>query len=610
VLYLPPILNVHADSDELATLGRKLALSLDKFAASNSAIYESHAATVTVRDREEHACRLTRKEGPAGQPVPLADVFMVDYRPVLMERYRKAGLGQKILLAGLGLVVMLGKGLLALARQPFKVKRLRDRCQALYVLACFSVVFAYLALLLVTAVAVVHNTLDHAKRVDNGAPHGTNDNAAIAFTNQNVLDFGPAWPVLPVLPQSPGAQTWRTPPGMGEPLFPPAALPLWTTNGTGPGTVWEFASGEPESPSLSGWFGESVGAVWELVIAPVRFVWDLDAADAGLLLLVLTALGLAGGQGTGEPPAQLHQPRLRGDAGLHLLPLVHRPPRGDHRAGGRPTRRDHGVRSLRTLPGHRLQLRDDRGVRRVLPASEVRARRLDQVDTLVTIAAPYDFILTYWPRYFADRLHAPPAHLAEHLFAGGSPGHLLRQGAGARRSASSGCAAAASPHRRRGRTDRRTLSACRTSLPPGRRANSPSVKASRMSNWGMFGWMAMQGLGAHSRYWAKGEDGERNCFDLLVGGRLPGGIRAPGTGRCRHCRRPRGPATGQAILTWLRDRKAAPGVTGAALESYGRQRWFSGRCHCGWAGHCLRMRWWGGKPALAREQAQALGASP
>lgn len=529
MLYLPPILNVHADSDELATLGRKLALSLDKFAASNSAIYESHAATVTVRDREEHACRLTRKEGPAGQPVPLADVFMVDYRPVLMERYRKAGLGQKILLAGLGLVVMLGKGLLALARQPFKVKRLRDRCQALYVLACFSVVFAYLALLLVTAVAVVHNTLDHAKRVDNGAPHGTNDNAAIAFTNQNVLDFGPAWPVLPVLPQSPGAQTWRTPPGMGEPLFPPAALPLWTTNGTGPGTVWEFASGEPESPSLSGWFGESVGAVWELVIAPVRFVWDLDAADAGLLLLVLTALGFAGGQG--------QENRLRNfinRASEEMLAFIYYLSFTDRRAE---------ITGLVDARLEEIMESGDYGRYVVMgfsfgtvvaldafcPASDARARRLDQVETLVTIGAPCDFILTYWPRYFADRQHQPPKTWLNVY----SPVDLLGtcfDKEKARQERAQRLRAANQPVPLPSHTDLQNSFGHADQLATGPTQEFAFREGIPDEQLGIFGWIAMQGLGAHSRYWAKGEDGERNCFDLLVAGVFPEEFAPPAPG--------------------------------------------------------------------------------
>ncbi len=50
---------------------------------------------------------------------------------------------------------------------------------------------------------------------------------------------------------------------------------------------------------------------------------------------------------------------------------------------------------------------------------------------------------------------------------------------------------------------------------------------------GLFGWIAMQGLGAHTRYWAKGEDGERNCFDLLVPGIFPEEVAIHGTQRAR-----------------------------------------------------------------------------
>lgn len=517
VLYLPPILNLHAD-DELATLGRKLAVSLDKFAANNAAVYASQATTTTVREREEAVCRLTRRDNATTAPEPLADIFLVDYRPVLMARYRAAGLPQKVLLAGLGLIVMGWKGVWALVRQPFRVKRLRDRFQALYAVGCFGLVFFYLACVLMTALQILSLQMRPAEPARDEASAASNP--APGATNEGWLDYGTVWPLAPGAPAASEPHMWFAAPGTGERLFPPAALPLTSSNGAPDGSVWQVLPGGGAIPLGADVEGSWLDGAWNWLTAPWRWLWNMEAKDSALLLLVLTALGLAGGQGK-ENPLRSFINR----ASEEMLAFIYYLSFTDRRA------------EITGLVDARLEEVMESGpYERYLvigysfgtivafdafcPASEVRARRLDRVDTLVTIAAPYDFILTYWPRYFADRLHAPPAQWLNIY----SPVDLLGT-----------CFDKAQARvEREQRLRARGLSA----PPPGpdepqnsfglpdQLATGPTREFAFREGipdeqLGLFGWVAMQGLGAHSRYWAKGEDGERNCFDLLVGGLFP-----------------------------------------------------------------------------------------
>lgn len=521
ILYVPPILNLHAD-DELATIGRKLAASLDKFATDNDAVFASQAATVTVREREEGVVRLTRRVGAAGNPVAMADLFMVDYRPLLMARYRGAGLPQRIALAALGLVVMGWKGLWSLVRQPFHVKRLRDRFQALYALGCFSLVFAYLALVLLTAFKVV------SLRFAPPEPKAPTPAAAVGETAGDRfgwLDYGLDWPAPEVAPL-PDTRRWFTPPP-GEPLFPPALLSSPSTNGGG-GSVWQLVPVEPraltprvddEDSSFEG-FGRALTAPW-------RWLRDLDAADTGLLLLVLTALGLAGGQGRENPLRQFIN-----RASEEMLAFIYYLSFTDRRA------------EITGLVDARLEeiMESGRYERYLVmsysfgsivaldtfcPASETRARRLDRVDTLVTIGSPYDFILTYWPRYFADRFHAPPPTWLNVY----SPVDLLgtcfnKDEARAARARRLRARQLPAPVPARVEPENSFGQVGQLATGPTREfAFREGIPDEQL---GLFGWLAMQGLGAHSRYWAKGEEGERNCFDLLVGGLFPAEVEAEG----------------------------------------------------------------------------------
>ncbi len=495
-------------------------MSLDKFADEHAATYESHAATVTLRAREEGICRLSRRTGPAARPEPMADVFMVDYRTLLMARYRDAGWGRKTLLAALGLGVMAGKGLWAMGGK-LHVKRLRDRFQALYALACFSIVFVYLALVVVAAVGIVQAQFKDAKPDPTGSAPATNSAAAPTATNQGPLDFGTVWSPMLNFPQGPDAERWLAPPGAG------AWDGRWKMeDGTAPPSAILFL---PPEPPVGEWLEQVPGVVWGWVTWPFAWAWKLDP---GLLLLVLTALGLAGGQG--------RENRVRAfinRASEEMLAFIYYLSFTDRRAEitGLVDARleqimESGAYSRFVVMGYSFGTVV--ALDAFCPASDARARRLDRVETLVTIASPYDFILTYWPRYFADRQHAPPPTWLNVY----SPVDLLgtcfdKEKARAERAQR--LSQPKSPLAKPAPDELQNSFGQADQLATGPTQEFAFREGIPDEQLGLFGWIAMQGLGAHSRYWAKGEDGERNCFDLLVPGMFPEEVAIHGTQRAR-----------------------------------------------------------------------------
>ncbi len=133
---------------------------------------------------------------------------------------------------------------------------------------------------------------------------------------------------------------------------------------------------------------------------------------------------------------------------------------------------------------------------------ETRARCLDGVDTLVTIGSPYDFILTYWPNYFLKRNPAqrpPPTWINVY-----SPVDVLASQFCKSTDAREGGELLEDSYGEEGKL----------AFPPtfevAFRENFPGEQLS----WGSA--FLMLGMRAHSMYWSRVEDQERNCFGLVV----------------------------------------------------------------------------------------------
>jgi len=138
------------------------------------------------------------------------------------------------------------------------------------------------------------------------------------------------------------------------------------------------------------------------------------------------------------------------------------------------------------------------------PPDGVRARRLDHVDTLITIGSPHDFILTYWTDYFANR---DPGHRLPATWLNiYSPTDVLssqfEKTSSDRPDASSG-----GLENSFGR--------------PGLLAHGPTEElvfrehstSEELTLWSL---LCLRGLRAHSLYWSPDEQRDRNCFHLIA----------------------------------------------------------------------------------------------
>ena len=138
------------------------------------------------------------------------------------------------------------------------------------------------------------------------------------------------------------------------------------------------------------------------------------------------------------------------------------------------------------------------------PPDGVRARRLDHVDTLVTIGSPHDFILTYWADYFANR---DPGHRLPATWLNiYSPTDVL----------SSQFEKTSS-----GRPDASSGGLENSFGRPGLLARGPTEElvfrehstSEELTLWSL---LCLRGLRAHSLYWSPNDQRDRNCFHLIV----------------------------------------------------------------------------------------------
>ncbi len=130
----------------------------------------------------------------------------------------------------------------------------------------------------------------------------------------------------------------------------------------------------------------------------------------------------------------------------------------------------------------------------LFPPSEIRAARLSEIRTLVTVGSPHDLILTYWPRYFDKRSasHRPPANWINVFL----PADLLSTRF----------------------LDRKTES---TPLP-----HLPNREAAFREGYGdealgLLGWITLLGLRAHTMYWSNDNERERNSLGLVIADLFP-----------------------------------------------------------------------------------------
>lgn len=463
MLYLPP-LGSHR-GDELAVLGRKLATALDRQSASGSSRYEAVMGAREAAGQPQAVCRIVRHHPGEATPRAVADVFMVDYRDTLMARHRGRVLLSKCALAAVGTVELSRRLLLhLLGSNPRRATR-QEVFQTFIALGGMVVIMAYLVLLILSAARLVTGAIDPAASPTTPAP--------VAST----APHGPG--PVPGAPSS--TLSWEVEPG-GRP----------TATGTPAPSIATQTPPPPGLSKLMEWWRKSyqgAGVLMSLVLVSRLLTRDRAAIVGWVTRMSEDMLAFVFYLGMGDRRAE-----VTGLVDEHVEKLLEA-----GRGYERVALMGYSFGSIVALDV-------------LFPADDIRARRLDRVDTLVTLGAPVAFILTYWPGYFAQRsrrhaalktwvnVFSPLDVLATQFDPPQpSPGEPALQ-------------------RSHGNPD--TL----WRGPDVEHAFREGAAEGRLT-W--FGALTFLGLRAHSMYWAPEDGHERNCLHLVVGDVFPEEAGAP-----------------------------------------------------------------------------------
>lgn len=501
VVYLPPILAEHPGT-ELEQLGEKLAVALDRHAVAGPNRYRVTTEFVDLRDRKEKICRLVCRDAEGKAERPVADLYLLDYRPKLVQRQREGILVTRLLLAGLGLAEAGRRVVWQMFRPSHRLLTPPERFQSLVALGFLAVIALYLFTLLLGAIRVIETTW-----------------------RRPAADGVPASPGLGWVPVPPGlfpaTNTWLT--VTQQVAFritnhPPGSARWWlVATNLGPLSTGEVSpesrallsassltappgplSGPTAHPDRAGRVVQWAEAMFDGLAAPVRLLYGWSE----MALAALVILGLVSHE-RGRFTAFLRS------LSEELLAFVHYLSFADRRAEitGQV---DECIEQLAEIrPGYaRLAVMAYSfgsvvALDAFCPPDEHRARRLGQVDTLVTIGSPHDFILTYWPDYFAGRdpRHQPPARWLNVYSPVDVLGSRFRKAAPGQEAVPGGTENSFGV--------------------PGRLAFGPTEEVAFRENFVSehLGWwqtLSLVGLRAHTMYWSRTDHAERNCLHLVV----------------------------------------------------------------------------------------------
>lgn len=615
IIYLPGIMQLDGKvDDELAAIGRKLANSLDKTATESKSIFSAMTDYVDVRGEKLKVSRLERKDSGTNAPKPIADLYLMDYRPTLMDCYRTGSIWSKCGLTLAALIVTMWK-VLPRGIAPHDVKSWRERYQAIIAVLLMLVMVVYFFSLLFAAVKVVKDALPKQDPppkppIATGLLRNPGDepitNGPAPLTNVFILTNTPSWTNLPVWTNWPFSTNWpggiiipgtnwaltnwwveRTNDGTMWPWMPfrtnwiiltnifPQPLgtntiiltnlpfttnwPSWSnfpnctnwpggmilppyTNAPGtnfipwftnfpsggtsgpppilvPGTNWPFTNwpmmtnwgpsmtnwGQPwggwtippppPPPKKSGWqwFKEKWQDFWDCLLRMLGSVVFTLYEHSIKIFVLLTAIGVL------TPNRQQLWQGLT-HISEEMVALTNYITFGRRRAEITGTVENFLEKVMEAGNGAydryaivSYSFGSIVALDTFFPTGNVRAARLNKVESLITIGSPHDFVLTFWPHYFKGRNPKQPRPAAWinvyspiDLFASKFENHAA-QDAG------------------------KTVT----------KAQSPTLELSYREGMtdeelGWVNWIFLVGLRVHSMYWSHTEDGERNCFDELM----------------------------------------------------------------------------------------------
>ncbi len=366
LLYLPP-LGVRRDN-ELEVLGHKLATALDRQASHGPSRYEAVLAMRETGGGPRSFCRILRRSPGNPQPQPIADVYMVDYRDTLLARHRGRVLLTRCLLAAVGALELARRlGLHLLGRRPRRATR-QEVFQTFMVLGGMALVIAYLSILVLSAARLASGLATP------GAATPAASAAASSSSSSTAADDSARRAIRPQATTEMWDVQLGTRSGVPSPSAPPPGI--------------REPSADPSAWGLEAlWRGWRGGYGWAGLIASLVLVRQLLARDRSALVAWITRMS------------------------EEMLAFVFYFGLGDRRAEVTGMVDEHVERLLEEDDGYeRVGLMGYSfgsivALDVLFPADNLRARRLERVDTLVTIGCPVAFILTYWPGYYTGRCH-------------------------------------------------------------------------------------------------------------------------------------------------------------------------------------------------------------
>lgn len=513
LLYLPPIL-AETPGTEVEQLGEKLAVALDRHASAGARRYRVTTEFVELRDRKEKVCRLVCQEGNGQADRPVADLYLLDYRPQLVRRHQEGMLVTRCLLAGMGVLEAGRRVVWQMFRPHHSLLTPQERFQGLVAIGMLAGLALYLAFLLMGVIRVLESALP-------------GDPAPAALSGATRLPE-PGWIPVPagMFPASNGwlnltqRVTFRLthhPAGstnawlLATHLGPDAPVPLSPEQTEVLSLAIRSAVMHPTTPPVPhprwpAWLAGFLRMAGDGLARLVRFLYH----GSELSLAMLVALGLLSRE-------RGRFTRFFSRLSEELLAFVHYFSFAERRAEITGLMDQRIEELAEAHPGYSrfavlaYSFGSIVALDAFCPPDEQRARRLARVDTLVTIGSPYDFVLTYWPDYFAGRdpRHRPPARWLNVY----SPVDVL--GSRFDKSGLRERAGGAGPEDSCG-GDRRL-------------AHGPTEEVAFRENFvtEQLGWLQtflLVGLRAHSMYWSPRESSERNCLHLVVPRLLAGEV--------------------------------------------------------------------------------------
>ena len=198
VVFIPGLGGATAPLDQTTDgIARRLAVALDRRAKTGSAKFHVELATESYGDgHRTEACTIFRRDTGAGDPVPVVDVYGLEYQETLLGGFKKLSVAHRSLLLLITVISGSWRMLGALFGRRPKGKGGRDRFQFLFGGFIILAMSAYLVVLFAALAGLSLRALGQAPKGD-----GAGQESALAPIASFLAD-------LPWLPATTGVLTW------------------------------------------------------------------------------------------------------------------------------------------------------------------------------------------------------------------------------------------------------------------------------------------------------------------------------------------------------------------------------------------------------------------